>query len=412
MNPISLYVHIPFCVKKCLYCDFLSFPIGGRTVYNMEKYIDALINELRLWEYAFQESMAGEPLRFKSVFIGGGTPTCLPAELLFKLGAEIKKFISADTEFNIEANPGTITDEHIEVFKKILINRVSLGLQSANDNELKCLGRIHSFNEFLNSFNKLRQSGFENINIDLMSDIPKQTVKSYENTLKEVLNLSPEHISAYSLIIEPGTPFEKLWDSGKLDIADEETDRKMYKLTKEMLKEYGYYRYEISNYCKPRRECIHNISYWTGGNYLGIGLGAASYVEGIRFCTTRDYNRYINENEQSLFLRQICDVNSTKVCAANSTYWKKIAERREEYTELTLQNRMEEFMFLGLRLCKGVSQKEFYNRFGKTLLEIYGSTIENFLQNNLLIEDANSDRIYLSDRGIDISNYILSDFIL
>ena len=401
MKPISLYVHIPFCVKKCLYCDFLSFPIGDRSAYNMEKYVDALINELRLWQYAFQESMDGEPLCFKSVFIGGGTPTCLPPELLYKIGNEIKKFISADTEFTIEANPGTITDEHIKIFKKILINRVSLGLQSANDNELKCLGRIHSFNEFLDSFHMLRHSGFKNINIDLMSNIPKQTVKSYENTLKEVMSLSPEHISAYSLIIEPDTPFEKLWESGKLDIADEETDRQMYKLTKELLKEYGYYRYEISNYCKPGRECIHNISYWTGNNYLGIGLGASSYINGIRFSATRDYNNYICANEQIPFTLQV-----------KKNIWKEIAKSREEYTELTVQNRMEEFMFLGLRLCRGVSQKEFYNRFGKTLFEIYGRQIEYFLRNNLLIEDANSDRIYLSDRGIDISNYVLSDFIL
>ena len=380
---LSLYIHIPFCVQKCLYCDFLSFSASDR---KKQDYVKALLNELAAWEEVLKEKIPDmDKLYFKTVFMGGGTPTCLVPSLLFEILHAVNKYTDENTEFTIEANPGTITDSHISVFKETGINRVSLGLQSAQDGELKKLGRIHTYKEFCNSYQKLQKAGFGNINIDIMADIPGQDIVSYKDTLEKVLALAPAHISVYSLIVEPGTAFYKMQEQGELDIADEDTDRQMYNLAKEILEKHGYNRYEISNYSKNGMECQHNITYWTGGNYLGIGLGASSYINGTRFTGTRDFNKYTSQVQKNI---------------------------GSSYERLSVKNQMEEFMFLGLRMCKGVSKSEFTDRFGINMDEVYGDVIKRFLQNGLLAEDINSGRIYLTARGIDISNYVLSDFIL
>ena len=237
---IALYVHIPFCVKKCNYCDFLSFSADESI---KRAYLEALHREALYW----QKILCGR-YRIGTVFIGGGTPTCLSALELKLLGDIIKQFdIDDNAEFTIEANPGTLDEEKICAIRKMGVNRVSLGLQSSIDEELKLLGRIHTYNEFLESYHLLRDAGFDNINIDLMSDIPKQSFESYKKTLERVVSLKPEHISSYSLILEPGTVFYKMHEDGVLDIADEDTDRQMYSYTKKILEENGYYRYEISN---------------------------------------------------------------------------------------------------------------------------------------------------------------------
>ncbi len=393
---LSLYIHIPFCVQKCLYCDFLSFSASDR---KKQDYVKALLNELAAWEEVLKEKIPDmDKLYFKTVFMGGGTPTCLVPSLLFEILQAVNKYTDKNTEFTIEANPGTITDSHISVFKETGINRVSLGLQSAQDGELKKLGRIHTYKEFCNSYQKLQKAGFSNINIDIMADIPGQDIVSYKDTLEKVLALAPAHISVYSLIVEPGTVFYKMQEQGELDIADEDTDRQMYNLAKEILEKHGYNRYEISNYSKNGMECQHNITYWTGGNYLGIGLGASSYVNGTRFTGTRDFNKYT-----SIFKER------AEPGKAESQVQKNIGS---SYERLSVKNQMEEFMFLGLRMCKGVSKSEFTDRFGINMDEVYGDVIKRFLQNGLLAEDINSGRIYLTARGIDISNYVLSDFIL
>ena len=284
-------------------------------------------------------------------FIGGGTPTCLKPELLRTIGERIKRHISSETEFTIEVNPGTLTDEHIEVFKDIGVNRISLGLQSAQNTELQRLGRIHSYEDFENNYKKLRAAGFTNINVDIMSDIPGQSPQSYKDTLQKVLELEPEHISAYSLIIEPGTPFFDMYENGELDIADEDTDRDMYAMTKSLLAKKGYNRYEISNYSKKGRECIHNIVYWNGGDYLGVGLGASSYVNGMRFAAPADfdeYEKFVREN----YLKKSKELT-------------EIASNLEESEVLTEDKKIEEFMFLGLRLTEGIYINVFRERFGK-----------------------------------------------
>lgn len=391
-NGISLYIHIPFCVKKCLYCDFLSFSADEK---GKHEYVNALLNELAAWEEILNGT---QKIYFKTVFIGGGTPSCLSAWALSKIVQAVNKHTDKHTEFTIEANPGTITDSHISVFKEAGINRISLGLQSAQDNELKKLGRIHTFKDFCNSYEKLQKAGFKNINIDIMAGIPGQTPESYKDTLYKVTRLNPAHISAYSLIVEPGTVFYKMQEQGSLDIADEDTDRAMYALTKELLEVYGYNRYEISNYSKKGMECKHNIVYWTGGNYLGTGLGASSYIDGIRFMGIGSFCQYTN------IFKEAAKPGMAKCQIQNNI--------KSSYEKLSLKNQMEEFMFLGLRMCKGVSKNEFKKRFGISMDKVYGDIIKKFLQNKLLEENTENGRIYLSGRGIDISNYVLSDFIL
>ena len=396
---LSLYIHIPFCVKKCLYCDFLSFDTSnfkGNAATKRQEYVKALLNELAAWEEISDKY--NKEIYLKTVFIGGGTPTCLEPQLLLKIAQAIKKYTDKNTEFTIEANPGTITDSHIEVFKKAGINRVSLGLQSAQDNELEKLGRIHTSGEFLDSYKKLKEAGFNNINIDIMAGIPEQTLKSYKDTLEKVLALNPQHISVYSLIIEPGTEFYRMQEQGKLNIADEDTDRDMYRMAKEMLGKHGYNRYEISNYSKKGMECRHNITYWTGGNYLGTGPGASSYIDGTRFTGTSDYNKYIN-----IFKNR----------ALQGMAEGQVKENTGSSPEkLSLKKQMEEFMFLGLRMCKGVLKSGFEDKFGISMDKVYGDVIKYFLQTGLMAEDVSNGRVYLTDRGIDISNYVLSDFIL
>lgn len=414
---IALYVHIPFCVKKCNYCDFLSFSSDDDT---KRKYLDALYRESIFWK----NKLSGR-YRIKTVFVGGGTPTCLSASELERLGDIIKQFdIDDNAEFTIEANPGTLDNEKINAIKKIGVNRVSLGLQSTVDKELKLLGRIHTYEEFLESYHLLRGADFDNINIDLMSDIPKQSFESYRKTLERVVALKPEHISSYSLIIEPGTVFYKMHEDGLLDIADEDTDRQMYSYTKKFLEENGYHRYEISNYCKKDRECKHNLVYWNLDDYIGIGLGASSYFEGARFSNFSEMKKYQDVmcsdkvNELNTFS---CDAivsdkengkNRMKTSTVGCDFDTEIKSKVESYEKLTEKAKMEEFMFVGLRKCIGVSKTEFKNRFNYSIDEIYGDVIDKFIKNNLLSENDNSDRIYLTDKGIDLSNYILSEFLL
>lgn len=391
---LSLYIHIPFCVKKCLYCDFLSFSASNS---KKQGYVKALVNELAAWEEVLKEKLTGmDRLYFKTVFAGGGTPTCLEPSMLLEILQSVMKYTDENTEFTIEANPGTITDSHISVFKETGINRVSLGLQSAQDRELKKLGRIHTYREFCNSYNKLQKAGFGNINIDIMAGIPGQDIPSYKDTLEKVAALAPAHISVYSLIVEPGTEFYKMQEQGGLDIADEDTDRHMYNLAKEILGRNGYNRYEISNYSKKGMECLHNITYWTGGSYLGTGLGASSYINGTRFTGTMDFNKY--------------------TCIFKDRAGQGMAENQVQknigtnYENLSVKNQMEEFMFLGLRLTQGISVNDFEKKFHTPYVSVYGKISRELEEKKLLRRE--NGRIFLTERGIDLSNYVLSEFLL
>lgn len=274
---LELYLHIPFCIRKCSYCDFLSFAADESL---KERYAGQLIEEIHAKSAAFADR------EISTLFIGGGTPSILKAESLAEIMAAVRAdfALAADCEATIEANPGTLTADWLETCRAAGLNRTSLGLQSADDGELRTLGRIHTWEQFLASYGMVRRAGFENVNVDLMSALPGQSLASWERSLREVTALEPEHISAYSLIVEEGTPFcERYSGAGAKLLPDEDTERAMYRAAKEILGQAGFERYEISNYAKPGRACRHNIGYWTGEEYLGLGLGASSYVDGWRF---------------------------------------------------------------------------------------------------------------------------------
>ena len=282
---LSLYLHIPFCVRKCLYCDFLS---GPQSADVQEQYVEALCREIQETSPEYRE------YQVVSVFIGGGTPSVLLPEQTIRIMEMLKScFTLTDTcEISMEMNPGTVTPEKMNAYRACGINRISIGLQSANDGELKALGRIHTCADFLKAYEMAVEAGFTNINVDLMSAIPEQTLKSYQETLQKVLALQPQpvHISAYSLIVEEGTPFYEQ----ELNLPDEETERRMYEITDDILREAGYHRYEISNYAKEGKECVHNKVYWQRGNYLGLGIGSASLIQNVRFHNVTDISSYVN----------------------------------------------------------------------------------------------------------------------
>lgn len=387
ISKMGIYIHIPFCVKKCDYCDFLSAPAGEET---RKRYVEALIKEIRLSQKKMQDYIVD------TVFVGGGTPSILEGEDIARVLGELKDSCRFDDncEITIECNPGTLTKEKLESYKKAGINRLSIGLQTADDNELKSIGRIHTWKEFQDNYLLAREVGFSNINVDLMSSLPGQTSKSYENTIRKVLNLKPEHISAYSLIVEDDTPLkvrvDRAEEIGKSILPDEDEERRMYYLTEEILKSEGYTRYEISNYSKKGYACRHNCGYWTRKEYLGFGIGAASLYKEERYNNTSNINLYIEEMEN----------------AANHKTLNYIEENREA---LSANEQMEEFMFLGLRMMEGISLRVFEEKFGNTYKEVYGEVTDRLINKGLL--ERKNECIRLTTRGIDISNYVMSEFL-
>lgn len=385
---LAIYIHIPFCVRKCLYCDFLSAPATEEV---QKAYENAILQEIQNYKKSVLMKVSGaseenETFIVTSVFFGGGTPSLVCGETIAAILNELRrKFeFSKDVEITVECNPGTVNEKKLNTYQKAGVNRLSFGLQSANNQELKNLGRIHTWEDFLESFSLARKLGFSNINIDLMSALPGQTEESYEQTLQKVLLLKPEHISAYSLIIEEGTPFYEKYSSG-LGLPDEDMERTMYQRTKELLEQKGYYRYEISNYAKSGYECRHNLCYWDGTDYIGFGLGASSMLEHIRYHNCSDMQNYIKQASQPERL------------------W-------EEITVLSVREQMEEFMFLGLRCMKGISIKTFEERFGVTYNSVYGQVTKKMNELDLIALE--EGRVYLTEKGIDVSNYVLSEFLI
>ncbi len=433
---LELYLHIPFCVRKCAYCDFLSF---SASEMDRNAYVIKLCEQIRA---AGKET---ENQKVSTIFFGGGTPSVLNEyQIQLLMDAVFSSFdVDNNAEISMEMNPGSLGKGYEETerllgYRKAGINRVSIGLQSVHQKELQILGRIHTWEQFVQSYHCVRNAGFSNINIDLMSALPEQTEELWEESLRKTADLKPEHISAYSLIVEEGTPFyERYTGKGAVFLPDEETERMMYERTKQileeygyyryeisnyaqkgkecrhnigywtgeeylglglgassyykgMLEEYGYYRYEISNYAQKGKECRHNIGYWTGEEYLGLGLGASSYYKGMRFCSTSDMKRYM----QADFLKD-----------SGAVY--------EEKHIVTYQEAIEEFMFLGLRMMKGVSAEEFQKRFGRTIEETYGKILDMFITMNLMEKSQEKNGIYyrLTENGISVSNQVMCEFI-
>ena len=376
---LELYLHIPFCVSKCKYCDFLSAPSGEE---QRQIYVERLCRRIRYWS----DVIHNYGYEIVSIFVGGGTPSILTeAQITQVFEAVHESFpIREDAEITLEMNPGTDVKDKLPVYRELGINRLSMGLQSADNEELKCLGRIHTYEDFRQVYQWAREAGFTNINVDLMSAIPGQTLESYEDTLRKVADLEPEHISAYSLIIEEGTPLYERYGEGRHaeELPDEDIERQMYVRTGEILEDYGYHRYEISNYAKDGYECRHNLGYWDRKEYLGLGAGASSLMDHIRWKEPDHIGP------------------STGL----------VLEEREDFTRLRRKDEMEEFMFLGLRKINGVSEYDFYKSFRVSMDEIYKESIENLIKEGLLVRE--EDRIRLTDRGIDLSNYALSQFLL
>lgn len=378
---LGIYIHIPFCVQKCLYCDFVSEPASLETKRN---YVNQLLKEIAF--YNFDNKYIVD-----TIFIGGGTPSVLDADwikaILCKL--EDKFEILYDCECTIEVNPGTVDLEKLKKFREAGVNRLSIGLQSCNDNELKALGRIHNFKTFEEMFLAARQAGFDNINVDLMSSIPEQTEESFIRSLKRVVELNPEHISVYSLIVEEGTPFYEM----NLNLPDEDTERQIYYKTGKILNENGYGQYEISNYAKHGRECRHNIRYWQCDEYIGFGVAAASCLDNVRWKNTENINKYLEYMQKASRFEDL---------------------RKEDfYSEkevLTPEEQCAEFMFMGLRMNNGVSEEIFRRRFGYIPEERYGEVIAKHIQNGLL--EKKDKCIRLTDKGRDICNYVMADFLL
>lgn len=477
---LSLYLHIPFCVRKCLYCDFLS---GPQSADMQEQYVEALCREIQETSPEYRE------YQVVSVFIGGGTPSVLLPEQTIRIMETLKScFILTNTcEISMEMNPGTVTPEKMNVYRACGINRISIGLQSANDGELKALGRIHTCADFLKAYEMTVEAGFTNINVDLMSAIPEQTLKSYQETLQKVLALQPQpvHISAYSLIVEEGTPFYEQ----ELNLPDEETERRMYEITDDILRNAGYHRYEISNYAKAGKECVHNKVYWQRGNYLGLGIGSASLIQNVRFHNMTDISSYVNlmlgenstgneienaskecgekfqvekdclkknnagkndlkkenaEKEQVEKLtaekEQVEKVNAEIENVKKNNIEKNSAEEgnieknniesgnaarpdknmigrvkklREEVQELPIEEQMEEFMFLGLRMMEGVSERSFFENFGRRFEEVFPGVIEKHEKLGLLeVTGEEFVHLKLTSHGIDVSNQVFVDFML
>lgn len=380
---MQLYIHIPFCVRKCAYCDFLSFAADEQT---QAAYVQALIQELEFYGEKYKER------NISTIFIGGGTPSCLDERWMTLIMETVYRcfMVADDAEITMECNPGTVTDAKFAAYKNVGINRLSIGLQSANDEELKVLGRIHTFEQFLRTYEKARQFGFSNINVDLMSALPGQSVSNFMGSLKKVVRLKPEHISAYSLIIEEGTPFyEKYREDVRRQERDEPTiflpkEEEVYEITertREFLQAEGYHWYEISNFARKGMECRHNIGYWKRADYLGVGLGAASLLEEVRYVNTSDFDEYVKNPTQAAI---------------------------GEPVSRTAQ--MEEFMFLGLRMIDGFHRQEFLDKFGIEIEAVYGEVL-NTLQREGLLQKREA-RIALTQKGIDVSNYVLAQFLL
>lgn len=374
---LGLYVHIPFCVRKCEYCDFLSWSVGEE---EREQYVNALLSEIE----SYRDFAKG--YRVSTIFVGGGTPSVLLPKQMERILQKIYEVFELEKrpEITIEVNPGTVDEEKLQCYKENKVNRLSMGLQSVKDERLRLLGRIHTYQEFAESYELARKVGFDNISIDLISSVPGQTLQEWKEELEIAAVQNPEHISVYQLIIEEGTPFYEKYAEHPELLPDEETSREIYLWTGRFLKEAGYEQYEISNYAKPGKESRHNLKYWERGDYLGLGLGAASMVRNIRMSNTKDMKTYLER----------CDKPKTM---------------REDVQFLEEPRQMEEFMFLGLRKTRGVSKKEFRRIFGREIDMVYEKALHKCLENGMLLE--HKDRIFLSEEGTLLSNMVLSEFL-
>lgn len=371
---MGLYLHIPFCIRKCNYCDFLSFGETEKEIHTT--YVKALVSEIEHYGDIYHNKYY-----VNTVFIGGGTPSLLDKSLMIELIQAIKdRFdLAADAEFTIESNPKTLTEEKLETFLNSGINRLSIGAQSFDDRLLTYMGRIHSSHDILNQYELARRCGFQNINLDLMFAIPGQTMEIWLRTLAMAIKLKPEHISFYSLQLEEGTPFFSMFEEGSLKEIDDELDRSMYHESLRLFKENGYHHYEISNAALTGRSCRHNLKYWSFEDYLGLGLGAHSFIEGTRFSNVTDLNQYIKKPQVE---------------------WEH---------KNTKDDSISEYLITGMRKMSGINLEDFKIRFGVSLESLYGKLLKKYQNDGLL--NISDGWLCFTEKGIDISNKILAEFV-
>lgn len=375
MKELGIYVHIPFCIRKCKYCDFASFVESSDV---QDKYTDYIVKEINSYKGKAESYVVN------SIFFGGGTPSVLSSINMHRIITAIRAtfYISDDAEISLECNPKTASFTKLKNYIKMGFNRISLGVQSLDDKLLRIIGRVHTSKDFLESYAMVKLAGFKNINYDLMFALPEQDFNSFKNTCDTIIKLEPEHISCYSLILEENTPLFEEQDF--YTFADEEENRQMYEYAKNLFKEKGYEQYEISNFAKKGYECKHNLKYWEMKDYLGFGLSASSFFENKR-----------NTNPSTL-----------------DQYFELIENFKYPYDEIKeedIKDLMSEFMFLGLRKIKGINDKDFKKMFGESFFDVYKTEIEKHINNGLLIKEEKNIR--LSDKGLDLANYVMSDFV-
>ncbi len=374
---LGIYIHYPFCVRKCAYCDFLSAPGDDPA---RKAYLSALIREIKEAEPVLRD------VAVRSVFVGGGTPSLMEPEDFIRLSEALHDAAldwEPGAEWTIEANPGTVTPEKACCWKAQGVNRVSMGMQAAQDGLLQRIGRIHTMEDVRKSFRILRDAGFDNLSLDLMMGLPGQSREDWQETLREALALGPEHLSCYSLIVEEGTPLMGWIESGRMTLPDEDTERSMYDDTLKILAEAGFTQYEISNFARPGWESRHNLSYWDLSEYLGLGLGASSYINGKRIKNTADLLSYTEAEHPE----ELAEVEET----------------------LTREDMMSEWMFLGLRKTAGVSDTDFAAGFGRSFTEVYPDQIRQLVSCGLLEQEGG--RLRLTRRGLDLANIVFEAFV-
>ena len=377
----GIYIHIPFCAKKCNYCDFISFENKNNMI---EEYINALKKEIEEFDFSKYE--------VTTIYLGGGTPSYIKENYIVEILELIKNKISTnktkwdDIEITIEVNPGTVTKEKLKAYKNIGINRLSIGLQSTNDKLLKQIGRIHNYEEFLNTYNLAKKIGFNNINVDLMIALPNQTIEDIKESLEKIVSLDPNHISVYSLIVEEETLIAKQLEEGKIELPSDDEERRMYWYVKDFLELYGYNHYEISNFSKNGKESKHNLNCWNQEEYIGFGLASHSYIDGIRFCNISNLEKYI-ENINNL------DFNKNKI----------IEEKQ------TKEDMEKEFMMLGFRKIEGVDISKFKEKYLENPIFLYRKELDKLVKEGLIEVDLNN--IKLTNKGLDLANLVFEEFV-
>ena len=407
---IGIYIHIPFCKQKCYYCDFISFSNKKDFI---EKYIEAIKSEI---EKYFEKEDFFKKYNVTTIYIGGGTPSYIDSRyivsLMYLLKEKLKnnKTIWENIEITIEMNPGTATIEKLRNYKDLGINRLSIGLQTTNNILLKEIGRIHTFEQFLQTYKLARQIGFNNINIDLMIGLPSQRIEDIKNSLSEVIKLNPEHISVYSLIIEEGTVIEKLIQNKMLEEMDQELERNMYWYVKNTLELNGYEHYEISNFAEKGKESKHNINCWLQKEYIGIGVAAHSYLNNIRYSNCVDIEKYINNiyEQSNTDIWDFIIKNDNRNFLINDNL--QVVESIYQVNEIQrLEDQKKEYMLLGLRKIKGVEISKFKERYIDNPIFLYKNELDKLSKENLIQIDGNY--IKLTNRGLDFANLVWEEFV-